>query len=94
MLTCLRIFRPVAAGEHAAQDGHEPSASERASFSQRHLGTWLHQGNWTGKDSESGQAELDGIRRGESAQIPVLKVSILLAMFAGERSHQQVSGRL
>ena len=84
----------LAAGEHGAQDGRGPSASDRASFSQRHLGTWLHQGNWTRKDSEGGKAELDAIRRGESAQIPVLKVSILLAMFAGEQSQQHVPGRL
>lgn len=75
----------VSAGEHGGQEGQELSTAEGPSFSERHLGTWLHKGSWTGKDPEGGEAELDAIRQGESRQIPVFKVAILLAMFAGEQ---------
>ncbi|KAK9864853.1 hypothetical protein WJX84_005030 [Apatococcus fuscideae] len=81
-------------GEHVGEGSHEQSASERPSFSQRHLGTWLHKGSWTGKDPEGGQAELDSIRRGESTQIPVFKVAILLAMFAGVLASDTTKTRL
>ena len=83
----------LAAGEHAGQDVQGLSAADRPSFSQRHLGTWLQKGSWTGKDPEGGEAELDAIRRGESQQIPVFKVAILLAMFAGEPPHHPVPCR-
>lgn len=73
------------AGEHSGQESQELSAADGPSFSQRHLGTWLHKGSWTGKDPEGGQTELDAIRKGESRQIPVFKIAILVAMFAGEQ---------
>ena len=67
----------------AGVQGAVDAEASGGTFSQRHLGSWLRQGQWTASKGNDAHAELEAIRTDEARQLPLLKISILVAMFMG-----------